>query len=110
MPHRKDVRSPVGETAVEQGTGEKDNPGDDGDPMQLAERASDEVAGEMGIGQNLKRRGREDEREEDQATDPGGKGEQHEETKEGHVGRIIASVTDHKARTTEDAEETQTES
>ena len=91
MAHREHVRRPVGDAAVEQGTSQKDDPGDDGDPVQLAERASNDVSGEMRVGQNLKRRGREHECEEDQTADPDDEREQHQEAKEGHVGRIIVS-------------------
>jgi hypothetical protein len=40
----------------------------------------------MRIGQNLKRRGRKNESEEDQTADPGDKREQHQEAKKGHDG------------------------
>src|SRR4029077_7046036 len=52
--HREDVGGPLREIAVEQRRDQEDDPGEDGDPMQLAERASDDVAGGMGAGQNLK--------------------------------------------------------
>ena len=57
----------VGEAAVEQRTGEEDDSGKDGDPVQLAERASDNVSGEMRVGQNARSedRRREHERKED---------------------------------------------
>ena len=74
------MRSAIGEPAVEQGTRQKDKPGYDGDPVQLAESASDDIAGEMRVGQNLKRRRRENEGKEDQPTNPGDKRQQHEET------------------------------
>ena len=39
--HREYVRRAVGHAAVEQGTGQKDDPGDDGDPVQLGEQIAD---------------------------------------------------------------------
>jgi len=59
------VRGSLGDVTVEQGRDEKDDSGDDGDPVQLAERSSDDIAGEVCVWQNLKSCRREDEGEED---------------------------------------------
>ena len=93
VPRREDMRSPIGESTVEQGTHQEDNSGNDGDPIKLAQRSSHDVPSQMRIRQNLKRRRREDEGKEDQPADPGRKRQQHKKTKEGHVGRIIDSRT-----------------
>jgi predicted transcriptional regulator len=45
--------------------------------MKFTERASDEVAGKVRVGQDLKGRRREHEREEDEAADPDHEREQH---------------------------------
>jgi hypothetical protein len=50
--------------------------------MQLAQRASDDIAGEMRVRQNRERRRREYESKEDQPADPADEGNQHEKTKE----------------------------
>src|SRR6266567_1764830 len=89
MTHGEDMCCTVGETAVDKRSGQEDEAGKDGDPMQLAERASDHVPCEMRAWQNLKRRGREHKSEKHQTTDPDDEREQHEETQEGHDGEII---------------------
>jgi hypothetical protein len=76
------MRAAFREAVVEQGTGQKDDSRNDGDPMQFAQRASDYIPREMRIRQNLKRGGCKHESKKDQTTDPGHKGEQHEEAQE----------------------------
>src|SRR6266496_3010720 len=86
------MRSSVRQAAVEQGTDQVDDAGDDGDPMQLVERAPHQIAREVRAGQNLKRRGREHKREEDETADPDNEREHHNKAKDGHDGRIIVGV------------------
>jgi len=76
------MRRSVSESAVEQRTDQINNPGDDGDPMQLAQCTSDYIAGEVRVRQNVKRRRRKDEGKENQAADPADERQQHEKTKE----------------------------
>jgi uncharacterized repeat protein (TIGR03803 family) len=83
----EDVCSTVGEPTVEQGTKEEDDPGNNGDPVQFAESASDHVAGQMSVrqhGRNIERCWREDESKEDQPADPDDKRKQHEKTQQRH--------------------------
>jgi hypothetical protein len=82
--HSKDMRATVGEATVEQGTRQKDDSGNNGDPMQFTEGTPDYISSEMRIWQKLKRGGRKDESKKDQTTDPSHKREQHEEAQEGH--------------------------
>jgi len=84
VPRGKDVRGSVCETAVDQRTSQEDYTRDDGDPVQFAESASHNVAGQMRIGQNLKCSGCKNESEENQTPNPGHEREQHQEAKKGH--------------------------
>ena len=47
MPRRKHMRRSIGKTAVEQGTDQEDDSGDQTDPVQLSQRTSDNIAGKM---------------------------------------------------------------
>ena len=86
----EEMRNAFGDVAVGQRCGEKNKSGDDGDPMQLAERASDDVSREMRIGQNPRSEygGRKHEGEEDQSADPDYERQQHEIAQERHVGEL----------------------
>jgi hypothetical protein len=50
---------------VEQGTDQKNDSGDDGNPVQLTQRASDNIPGEMSRGQNRESRRSKHESEKD---------------------------------------------
>ena len=54
--------------------------------MQLSERAPDDIAGQMRVGQHLKRRRREHEGEEQETANPDHERENHQEAQEGHDG------------------------
>jgi hypothetical protein len=70
MPGGEYVRGSVCQTAVEHGTGKKNDSGDDANPVQLAQRAANNVARKVSRGKNGKCSGRKDESEQDQAPNP----------------------------------------
>src|ERR1700722_612604 len=107
MPQGEDLESAFSETTVEQRTGQKHESGNDGDPVQLGQRASHDIAGEMRVRQNArsKHSRRQNERKKDQTTDPGYEREQHDETKQGQHARIIVSERDGEAPSAEGTEE-----
>jgi len=76
------VRGSVSKATVEQGADKKDNAGNDGNPVQLAERSSDDIACEMRARQNLKRGRSKHESKEDQPADPTDERQKHEKTQE----------------------------
>ena len=93
MARCKNMRSAVSESAVEQRADEKDDSGDDSNPVQFSQRASDDITGEMRVGQHIgdvERRWRQHECEEDEPADPADERKQHEKAEEGHDMRIIA--------------------
>jgi hypothetical protein len=107
VPEGKDVCGVFGQTTVEQRTGQKDDSGGDGDPMQFAQRASNNIASEMRIGQNArsKHSRRQNECEENQTADPGDEREQHEEAEEGHHVENYSLAVRSKELTAEDAKD-----
>src|SRR5216684_891776 len=98
MAHGEHARRSVEKPAVQHGAREKNDARDDGDPVQLAERPSNDVAGQMRVRQNMKGCRREYEGEKDDPTDPDDQREHHEIAQEGHGGRIIASPSTWTAR------------
>ena len=73
MPCRKYMRCSIGKPAMQQRAGQKNNPREDSDPMQLGQCPSDYIAREMSIRKyfwNLKCSGREHESEKNQPADP----------------------------------------
>src|SRR5579863_1525507 len=77
VPAGEKMRGSIGEATVEERADEVNDPGKDGDPMQLAQRTSNDVAREMRVRQNLKRGWREYEGKEDQTADPADESQQH---------------------------------
>ena len=82
----KDMCSSVGQAAVEHRTDQEDDSGDNGNPVQLAQSPSDNVACEVRCGQNREGSRCEHEGKENQTADPDDQRQEHEKTQEGHSG------------------------
>ena len=80
MPQREHMRSSFREPVVEQGTAKEDDPAENRNPVQFAQRTSNHIARQMSIRQNArsKHRRRQHERKENQPTNPADQREQHE--------------------------------
>src|SRR6266446_4710797 len=85
MAHGEHMWHPVKKPAVQHGAREKNDARDNGNPVQLAERPSHDVAGQMRVRQNMKGCRCEYEGEKDEPADPDDQREQHEIAQEGHA-------------------------
>jgi len=90
VPHSEDIRGAFRDPAVEQRTGQKDDSGNDPDPVQFAQSAPNNIPGKMRVGQNAwsEYGWCQNECEEHQTADPGDEREQHEKAEEGHHGEL----------------------
>lgn len=91
MPHSEHVSGPLRQIAVEQRSNQKHDGGKDRDPMQLPQRASDNVPSEMSVRKNSERGRSKHEGKKDETANPDHKREQHQEAEDRHDGKIIAA-------------------
>src|SRR5215469_17059102 len=102
MPEGEHVRGSFADSVVEQRADQKNNAGTDRNPMQLRERAANDVASQVSVGQDLKCSRRKHKGEEDQAADPDHEREQHEIAEEGHT-RLLSCLPGGKSNRRGDA-------
>jgi hypothetical protein len=82
------ARRTAGQLVIEQGTGQKDQPGENAHPVQDSQSTTNKVSRNVPGWQYGKRRRRENEGEENKTSDPDDQGQQHQESKERHDGTL----------------------